>query len=86
MHVKVQQWKETHVEFMGYGISHSQQSHSLTSIHWLYTSVTRVCELVWRKEALKGFGKSIIVLLTGKFANGFFLIFFFGNCRKSRVG
>lgn len=50
----------------------------------LYTSVTRACELVWRKEALKGIGKSIFVLLTGKFADGF--LFFFGKCRKSRAG
>jgi hypothetical protein len=40
MHVKVQRKKKTHVEFMGYGISHSQltlysvQSQSLTGIYW----------------------------------------------------
>lgn len=75
MHVKVQRKKETHLEFMGYGISHSQLTlYSLIRLQvyiGLYTSVTRVCELVWRKEALEGIGKSIFVLLTGKFADGF---------------
>ena len=80
--------EKTHVEFMGYGISHSQLAlYSLIRLEvyiGLYTSVRRTVELVWRKEALKGIGKSIFVFLTGKFADGF--LSFFGNCGKSRAG